>query len=145
MRFSVEANTSPSTLFAVVADFANLDAWDPFVRASWLEHGGSLAVGAVYALRSVGGMTLRYRVAEADPPRRVVFRGGSKRVTSTDTIEVDATGTGSRVTVTSTLVYTGWARLAAPLIWGFIWLGGRFGSLPALRKHLSTLGERLVD
>lgn len=139
MRFHVETRASPEVVFAEIADFANLENWDPFVRRSWLERGDPLDEGAVYVLETPGGLCLEYRVIDVQTPRYVVYQGGTDRVRSTDTIEVSATGNGSRITVTSKLRFRGWMWLMRPLIVGLVWLGGRLLSIPAMRRHSSRL------
>lgn len=140
MRFQLTAQVDPETAFARVADFAELEVWDPFVKRSVLEAGEAMAVGAVYRLESLGGVTLRYRIVEVARPHVIVYQGGTDRVVSTDSIEVSAATGGSRVTVTSELSFEGRMRPLAPLISTLVWLGGRYGAFPALEKHLAASG-----
>ncbi len=140
MRFQVETTAPPDVVFDEIADFANLEDWDPFVRRSWLERGDALHEGAVYVLEAPGGLRLEYRIIDIQLPRYVVYQGGTKRVRSIDTIEVRASRSGSLIMVTSELRFRGWARFMSLLITGVIWLGGRLLSLPAMRRHLCREG-----
>lgn len=141
MRFQVETTAPPEVVFGEIADFANLESWDPFVRRSWLEGGEPLEEGALYVMKAPGGLRLEYRIIDIEPPRYVVYQGGTEHVRSTDTIEVTGTTAGgSRITVTSELRFLGWMRLIGPLISALVWLGGRLFSLRALRRRLRSLG-----
>ena len=140
MKFQVETEVSPRVVFAEVADFAKLENWDPFVRRSWLERGEPLHEGAVYVLEAPGRLRLEYRIVDVDEPRYVVYQGGTRRVRSTDTIEVAVTPNGSLITVTSDLRFLGWTRLMSPLIIAMVWVGGRLLSVPSMRRHLRSLG-----
>ena len=137
MQLSVHLAASPEAVFAAIGDFGALADWDPFVSSAQLEVGDGLALGSRYALRSPVGLTVRYEVIELEAPHRVTYRGGTKRVTTTDTIVVAAAENGSNLTVTSALVFSGWARFVAPIITAVVQLGGRFVSFPALRRHLA--------
>lgn len=139
MRLELVTAVDPYIAFASVADFANLDLWDPFVRKSQLVVGEPMTIGAVYRLESPSGLTLHYRVMEIERPNHVVYQGGTDRVTSTDTIEVTRIESGTRVTVTSDLEFTGRMKPLAPIIRALVWAGGRLGSFPALRRHLATI------
>lgn len=139
MQFRIETTAAPDVVFGAVADFANLEDWDPFVRRSWCEVGEPLMEGAVYVLVSPGGLRLEYRIIDIGQPRYIVYQGGTERVRSTDTIEVVGTNRGSLIAVSSELRFRGWMRLMGPLITGVVWLGGRFLSVPAMRRHLSSL------
>lgn len=140
MRFEVDAAACSELVFDEIADFANLENWDPFVRRSWCDSGEPLEEGAAYVLEAPGGLTLRYRIIDIERPKFVVYQGGTERVRSTDAIEVIPTDAGSRITVTSELRFRGWIRLVSPLITVLVWLGGRYISVPGMRRHSSSLG-----
>ncbi len=127
----------PSEVFRRVADFGRLAEWDPAVSAVTLEGGRALVPGARYRLVTTwGGMQLEYELVELVTPVRAVYRGGSARVTSTDTISCEPAGTGTLVTIESDVTFGGWTRLVSPLIRVALWLTVWFGSRPALRRHL---------
>ena len=123
-------------MFAAVADFGRLAEWDPFVKRVRLVQGERLAPDTLYRLHSIAGMQLHYRAVEVEAPRRVVYEGGTDRVTSRDTITIDREAIGSTVAIESVLTFAGWARLASPLIRILVWLGGRYLSLPAMQRRL---------
>lgn len=138
MRFVLEVPKPPGQVFAEVGDFDRLASWDPMAN-SVERFGESLQPGTRYRLYTPLGLSLDYEVVASDPPRRIVYRGGTIRVTSTDTIEVVPDGSGSRLTITSVLRFRGRMRLAAPIVIAVVWLVGRFRSLPSLRRHLRRI------
>ncbi len=141
MKFHAETHVSANDAFAEIADFGNLETWDPFVRQSSLVDGSPMETGAVYSLVASAGIRLSYQIVEVDRPHRVVYQGGTKRVRSTDSIEVTATPSGSSITVRSELRFEGRMRPAAPLIRALIWFGARFLTEPAMRKRLHRLAH----
>ena len=141
MRFSLEVSNDPDEAFTAVADFEKLEGWDPFVDRSELVAGAPMEPGAKYRLTTPRGMTLEYEIVEVDRPSRVVYRGGTKRVTSTDTISVHPHDGGSRVTVESILEFDGWTRIIGPFVRMGVWLGGRTRSLPGMKRYLEELGD----
>lgn len=136
MRFTVTTAAPPSAAFEAVADFGRLADWDPFVRSVEVE-GPPLEIGTVYTLTSPGGFTLRYRIIQIEPGARIVYGGGATRGGSTDTITVTPQGTGSTVEIVSVLHFSGWVRLIGPVIRLLVWAGGRWISLPAMRRRLA--------
>lgn len=138
MRFQILSDRSPADVFATVADFSRIDEWDPFVSRSELVEGDSLRVGSRYRLTAPGGLTLEYEVEQVSVPDRIVYRGGTARVTSTDTISVLPRGGTSEVTVESVISFSGWTVLISPFIWVAVWLAGRFLSLPSMKRRLGS-------
>lgn len=139
MRFTLTTAAGAETVFDEVADFGIIDRWDPFVRRSDLTEGERMEEGAVYSLDTVIGLSLRYRIAKVERPRLVVYQGGTNRARSTDTIEVDETAAGARISVSSEIRFSGWMTLVGPVIYFLVWAGGRFVSLPSMRRHLREL------
>jgi len=140
MRFKVETPAAADVAFAEIADFANLEKWDPFVRRSWLDRGDPLDEGAVYVLEATVGLRLEYRIIDIEQPIYVVYQGGTERVRSTDTIEVEEHPDGSLITISSELRFDGPIKILGPLINVLVWLGGRLLSVPAMRRHLRREG-----
>lgn len=138
MRFTVTTAAPPTAAFEAVADFGRLAEWDPFVRSVDID-GPPLEIGTVYTLTSPGGLTLRYRIIQIEPGTRVVYGGGATRGGSTDTITVTPDGRGSTVEIVSVLHFSGWVRLIGPVIRLLVWAGGRWISLPAMRRRLAKL------
>lgn len=139
MRFKTVALGDAESAFALVADFRRLQEWDPFVDRSEQIVGAGLEAGASYRLTSPIGLKLEYELVEIEPPHRAVYRGGTKRVTSIDTISVSPLGSAVEITIDSRLHFTGLTKATAPLVLLGLWLGGRLRSLPALRRRLARL------
>jgi hypothetical protein len=139
MRFRTLALGEAGSVFAVVADFGRLQEWDPFVDRSEQVVGAGLEPGARYRLATPVGLTLHYELVEIDRPHRVAYRGGTKRVTSVDTISVAPLGSAVEIRFESVLHFRGWTRVIAPLVLLSLWLGGRLRTLPALRRRLPKL------
>lgn len=140
MRFELTSSSDPESAFARVADFAELEVWDPFVKRSVLESGEAMTVGAVYRLQPPVGPILRYRIVDIEAPQFVTYEGGTSRVHSRDRIQVVPFERGSRVMVTSEIRFEGRMKAVSPFIRTLVWLGGRFISFPALRRHLTATG-----
>lgn len=137
MRFKTVALGDADSAFAVAADFLRLEEWDPFVDRSEQIGGAGLEPGAIYRLTSPVGLKLEYELVEIDAPHRATYRGGTKRVTSTDTISISTLGSAVEIEIDSSLHFTGWTRVIAPLVLLGLWIGGRFRTLPALRRRLA--------
>lgn len=136
MHFSVVTDMLPEAAFDAVADFGVLAEWDPFVRAVDVE-GPPMAIGTKYVLHTRSRMILRYSVVVSDRPRQVVYAGGTRHAHTTDTLSVRPRDSGSEIHVQSILQFTGWVRLIGPVVRLAVWAGGRFVSLPALRRRLA--------
>ncbi len=132
-----------ATAFAEVAEFANIDKWDPGVTQSVKETLGPTGVGTVYALvLDYNGrpMNMTYRVTEWEPGSRVVLDGEGKFIAAVDTITFESNGGGTVVTYQADLELTGIARLVQPLMRKrFAAIGRAAGD--GLRDWLATLEE----
>lgn len=138
VQFHLVTAAPPAEVFAAVADFGRIGGWDPFVARSELIAGEPMQVGSRYRLTAPAGMTLEYQIEQLAPLEKVVYRGGTRRVTSTDSIAVAPSGPGTRVTVSSNLRFTGWTRLISPVILFGVWAGARFISMPAMKRHVGN-------
>ena len=133
---------TPEQAFAAVADFRDLTAWDPAVKAVEVIEGEPMTVGALYELVGSalgGGLRLRYRIDSIQEPDSITYVGGTTNVTTTDTFRFDLVGPGTVVTVSSDMEFRGSTRWYGWAVRAGVYLGGRFVSLPALKRHLSSL------
>ncbi|HEX2576486.1 MAG TPA: SRPBCC family protein, partial [Aquihabitans sp.] len=87
----------------------------PGTRSATQIEGTGPAVGARYEL-AVGWTTLRYEIAELEPPRRVQARARSRLFTSVDTVTVEPAGDGALVTYHADLRLNGPLSVADPLL-----------------------------
>jgi NAD(P)-dependent dehydrogenase (short-subunit alcohol dehydrogenase family) len=93
-------HSSPRQAFDYLADFANIQAWDPTVLAARALTPGPLREGARFALRVQFGLrpvSMTYHLAAMTRPHRLVFfgRGASFRVL--DDITIVPQGAGFRL------------------------------------------------
>ena len=112
-----EVELPPEDVIAYLADFTNAEEWDPGTESCRRQDTGPVQVGSSWHNTSkVAGLTteLTYTL-EAVAPDKVVLVGRNDTVTSTDTIQVTAEGSGSTITYTAVLDFRGEAKLAAPL------------------------------
>lgn len=120
MKIEREVTTSapPDRVFAYLSDFTTTTEWDPgtvkTVRTS-----GDGGVGTTYQNTSkfMGRETeLTYEVVEYTAPSRIVLHGTNETVDATDSITVEAHGSGTHVTYTADFAFSGFAKVLAPLL-----------------------------
>ena len=114
----VTTSASPDRVFAYLSDFTTTTEWDPgtvkTVRTS-----GDGGVGTTYQNTSkfMGRETeLTYEVVEYTAPSRIVLHGTNETVDATDSITVEANGSGTKVTYTADFAFSGFAKVLAPLL-----------------------------
>ncbi|MEU3642489.1 SRPBCC family protein [Lentzea sp. NPDC034063] len=113
--FTVEA--PPQTAVPYLADFGNAVQWDPGTESCTRNDSGPVQVGANWHNTSkIAGVTteLTYTLEQLLDDR-IVLVGRNDTATSTETIEITPSGTGSSITYTNDLEFNGAAKLAAPL------------------------------
>lgn len=113
---------SPEAAYAYLADFRTTEEWDPGTQTCE-RVGGDGGVGTTY--RNVSKFLGReveviYTTAELSPPRRVHLRGTNDQFEGHDIFEIAASGTGSRVSYTAEMSFSGLARLAVPLVAAYL-------------------------
>jgi dehydrogenase/reductase SDR family member 12 len=116
---SIETPLATDDAFAFVADFANAMHWDPGVATSERLDPGPVGVGARYRLgiRMRGRVApMEYRITEFDAPHRVVLVGEGSGVSAVDEIELERTGTGTRIDYTADIRLQGALRLVEPFL-----------------------------
>lgn len=116
---TAETTLDPATVFAHVAEFANIEKWDPGVQQSVKQTPGTTGVGTVYdlVLNYAGRqMPMTYTVTEYEPNRLIVLEGTGARVKAVDTISFEPWSTGTLVTYEADLSLTGFARLFQPFM-----------------------------
>jgi carbon monoxide dehydrogenase subunit G len=108
----------PAVVIDYLKDFGHAEAWDPGTEKCTRTDSGPIAVGATWHNESkiAGvGTELTYTL-EALTSDTIVLVGRNKTATSTDTISVQPSGTGSEITYRADLEMHGAARLAAPAV-----------------------------
>ncbi|MDJ0952137.1 MAG: SRPBCC family protein [Acidimicrobiia bacterium] len=110
---------SQEEAFGYVAEFENIDQWDPGVSKSVKSIPGDTAVGTAYDLDlSYRGRSLKmtYTVTEWEPNHRVVLEGVGGPVKAIDTITFVSGDDGTIVTYQADLSLRGIAKLIQPLM-----------------------------
>ena len=105
--------------FTYVADFNNIEHWDPGVAESAQIGSGPIGVGTRFDLLVVFGnrrIPMVYTITEFDPPNRVVLVGDGSTLTAVDEITFAAVPQGTAITYTADLAFKGVMRFVAPLL-----------------------------
>lgn len=116
---SVETDLPIDEVFSYVAEFANIEQWDPGVTRSIKRSDGPLQVGTVYDVDvAYGGRTIpmTYTVTDYEPNEQIVLVGEGSTVHAVDTIDFAQTSDGTRVTYTADLSMKGILKLAEPFL-----------------------------
>lgn len=116
---TMDVPTPPAAVYAYVADFKNLPRWDPTVKRVEQITPGPIGSGTRYVvvLTFLGSeSTMDYVTKEHRPPVRAVLTGVAANAVATDTITVEPTATGSRLTWEAEITL-GWpARILDPIL-----------------------------
>jgi hypothetical protein len=114
--FSVDV--PPEIVIPYLADFAHAEQWDPGTVRCVRNDDGPVIVGSSWHNTSkIAGISteLTYTL-EHLADGRIVLVGRNDTATSTETIDVAGSGTGSSITYTNEVQFSGAAKLAAPLV-----------------------------
>lgn len=136
---SIRVSADPVEALAYAANFRHLPEWDwSATRAEQLAGDGA-HVGAFFRVHlGIGPFTttLGYEITEYEPGRRAVLVSRGEQLVSEDTIEVEPSGSGTRLTYS--------ARLEAAGLPGA--LDAVLAQIFALHGHhvLSRLAEQLA-
>ncbi|MET8846074.1 SRPBCC family protein [Amycolatopsis sp. NPDC004625] len=113
--FTVEP--APDVVVPYLADFGNVEQWDPGTERCTRTDDGPVRVGSKWHNTSkIAGISteLTYTLEQLSADQ-VVLVGRNDTATSTETIDITPDGTGSRIAYTNDLEIKGAAKLAAPL------------------------------
>ena len=108
----------PEVVIDYLKDFAHAEQWDPGTETCTRNDAGPITVGSSWhnVSKLAGVRTeLTYRLAELDADR-VVFVGVNDSATSTDTMSVRPSDSGSELTYVAEIEMHGVSRLAAPAV-----------------------------
>jgi dehydrogenase/reductase SDR family member 12 len=109
--------------FDFVADFTNIENWDPGVTRSRRVDDGPLRVGSSFEVEvkmPTGTMPMTYTITEFDRPSRVVLEGVGKKLSAIDDIRFSEEDGRTRVDYTADLQFKGFMAAVAPLVPGRI-------------------------
>lgn len=124
--------------FRYVADFDNIEQWDPGVAESSRVGSGELGVGSEFDVMVSFGPSksrMRYIITTYEPHSRVVLEGKGERLTAIDDIRFAAVPGGTEVDYTADLEFNGFMRYLEPLLGGVL---NKVGE-----KALDGLSEKL--
>jgi len=113
--FSVDP--PPPVVIPYLADFAHAEQWDPGTVRCVRTDAGPVRVGSSWQNTSkIAGVSteLTYTLEQLTASR-IVLVGRNDTATSTETIHVTPSGTGSTITYTNEVQFNGAAKLASPL------------------------------
>lgn len=105
--------------FAYIAEFSNVEDWDPGIARSRRIDEGPLGAGSEFALDVVFGrrsVPMTYTITEFDPPRRIVLVGHGEALDAVDTIELTPDAGGTRIDYTAELTFHNFVRFIEPLL-----------------------------
>jgi carbon monoxide dehydrogenase subunit G len=138
---SLISSRPPEEVFDYLADFSTTQEWDPGVVEASRPDDGPVGLGSRFDLVAsfMGRNTpLTYEIIAFERPRLVTLRGENANVVSLDTITVEATGGGTRVTYDADLSLKGALRVGDPLL---KLVFGRIGdkAVGGLEQHLDAV------
>jgi uncharacterized protein YndB with AHSA1/START domain len=114
-RATIEVPRPIDEVFEYLADFSNAAKWDPGVISARKLTKGPIRPGTEFEIvsRFLGrDVRLRYRATQVDPPSRVVFEGEADALRLVDTISLEKSKKGTRMTYDATLALKGIFYLA---------------------------------
>lgn len=106
----------PARVIEYLKDFANAEEWDPGTQSCTRDGAGPVEVGAIWHnVSKIFGVEakLTYTLRELTD-RTLVFVGTNEKSTSTDTITVDPSSSGSVITYRADLEMHGAAKILSP-------------------------------
>lgn len=108
----------PATVIDYLKDFSNAEAWDPGTESCARIDAGEVVVGSKFKnVSKIAGISteLVYTLTTLSADT-VAFRGENDTATTTDTITVVPSGTGSEITYEAVIEMSGAAKLATPAV-----------------------------
>lgn len=115
---TVSSKLPAERAFALMADFANAEQWDPATLRSRQTNDIPVGLGARFELEmKIFGRenAIEYEIVEFDAPRLVVLRGENSGSVSVDTITVEPDGEGSAITYHAEVTMKGGLKVIGPL------------------------------
>ncbi len=97
---TIRGPRAPREAFDYLANFANIQAWDPTVLVSRKTTSGIPRVGSRFHLQMQFGLRpvpMTYTLEEMQPPSRLVFHGRGQSFRAVDDIRVEPAGEGFRL------------------------------------------------
>jgi NAD(P)-dependent dehydrogenase (short-subunit alcohol dehydrogenase family)/carbon monoxide dehydrogenase subunit G len=116
---TIEVNSPISEVFHYVADFSNLEQWDPGISTSYKLTKGPLQQGSKFKVTvSSGPMRIQmdYEVVEFLPPGRIELHGNACLMRAVDKISFHESEGGTAITWRADISFRGWLSRGEPLM-----------------------------
>jgi carbon monoxide dehydrogenase subunit G len=117
----IDSTLSVGDAFRYMAEFQNVEHWDPGVKSAEKLDDGPARLGTQFRVLTVTNgreIPIVYRISEIDDDSRVVLTGETPRLISQDEITVREKGDGSLVTYTANLKLRGALSVLNPFLGG---------------------------
>ncbi len=141
---TMDIPTPPAAAHAYVSDFKNLPRWDPTIKRVEQTTPGPVGTGTRYVvvLSFLGSeSTMDYVTKEFQPPVRAVLTGVASSATATDTITIEPTPTGSRLTWEAQITLAWPARILDPVL-KLLFARDVAKAMANLERELSALAQQ---
>jgi carbon monoxide dehydrogenase subunit G len=141
---TMEVPTPPAAVHADVSDFKNLPRWDPTIKRVDQITPGPVGTGTRYVvvLTFLGAeSTMDYTTKEFQPPTHAQLVGIASNAVATDTITIEPTPAGSRLTWHAEIVLSWPARLLDPVL-KLLFARDVAKAMANLERELSALAQR---
>ena len=112
---TVETPKPAREVFDYISDFRNLEEWDPGVSSASMTKGDAPGVGTVYSVKA-SGADLDYVTLSYNKPTESTLEAKSRFVRSYDTVTVEDSGSGSKVTYDAILELRSFAAVLNPIL-----------------------------
>jgi dehydrogenase/reductase SDR family protein 12 len=110
---TIEVRRPLHEVFAYISEFSRIEEWDPAVAHGVRLTEGPLGVGSEFRIDMKAGFSLRYKVVEWEPDRRLLMTVDSKPFTAREEIFFKRIADGTRVRYVATFDFVApLARLA---------------------------------
>lgn len=115
---TVETRAPREKVFAYLSDFTSTNEWDPgTVETRRMSGDGGVGTRYLNTSSFLGRKTrLEYVVVDRVENERIVLQGNNKTVKAVDTMTMDASASGTRLTYNAAFEFKGLTKLLAPLM-----------------------------
>jgi NAD(P)-dependent dehydrogenase (short-subunit alcohol dehydrogenase family)/carbon monoxide dehydrogenase subunit G len=139
LQETIEVPRAIDDVFRYVADFSNIEQWDPGVRASEKLTSGPVGPGTEFRVVVNSGLSptpMNYRITHYEPPLRVILEGHGGAIHAIDDIRFTAGKRSTRIQYTADITLSGAVGLVQPLMGGLLEGVGR-KAMAGLQRALS--------
>lgn len=119
LRETIFVAASQADAFDYIADFANIEDWDPGVVSASKNGNEPASLGTSFELITVFKGTetpMTYTITEMDRPGRIALTGEGKQLTAVDTLTFTPDGDQTRIDYHAALDFRGLARIGVKFL-----------------------------